>query len=225
MNKKGQVVECHPEIRDDLLQKWGGTYHIDGEEIGNKFYAFDMLHIGGVNLTMRSFQDRHEMLANAILTGRDSTSLVTVPLAKTEAEKRAMYAKLKADGREGIVFKCLSARVTQGRPNSGGDQFKFKFWKSATCIVTKVNDARSVAVSGIDDSGALVPLGNCSIQVNRSIPPVGRLIEVKYLYYFAGGSLFQPSYKGVRDDCDYSDCHISKLHLKRDGVCYSSSLE
>jgi hypothetical protein len=42
---------------------------------------------------------------------------------------------------------------------------------------------------------------------------VGQLVEIEYLYFFAGGSLFQPTYKGPRPDKDEADA-VSSLKLK-----------
>jgi len=35
------------------------------------------------------------------------------------------------------------------------------------------------------------------------------------LYYFAGGSLFQPVLLGPREDIDIEDCTLKQLKLKR----------
>lgn len=56
-----------------------------------------------------------------------------------------------------------------------------------------------------------IPVGNVTIPANYPIPAVGSLVEVKYLYFFPGGSLYQPQYLGVRSDADRGDCDIAKL--------------
>ena len=49
-----------------------------------------------------------------------------------------------------------------------------------------------------------------TIPANFPIPPVGALVEVRYLYCFPnGGSLFQPVYLGVRDDLHGPDDYDS----------------
>ncbi len=42
------------------------------------------------------------------------------------------------------------------------------------------------------------------------------VIEVRYLYAYQGGSLYQPTYIGVRDDMRVEDCVISQLKYKKD---------
>ena len=49
-----------------------------------------------------------------------------------------MFDKLKEENREGIVFKKKSAPYTHGRPNSGGNMLKYKFYKTATFIVANI---------------------------------------------------------------------------------------
>lgn len=59
-------------------------------------------------------------------------------------------------------------------------------------------------------------MGNVTIPANQSVPRPSDLVEVEYLYAFVGGSLFQPQYKGVRDDPDETAATVSQLVFKRD---------
>jgi bifunctional non-homologous end joining protein LigD len=47
-----------------------------------------------------------------------------------------------------------------------------------------------------------VSVGNVTIPVNFDIPRVGSVVEVRYLYAYPGGSLYQPVYLGARTDVD-----------------------
>lgn len=49
---------------------------------------------------------------------------------------------------------------------------------------------------------------------NKAIPPVGALMEVRYLYPCKDGSLYQPAYFGERDDLDETDCNLEQLKRK-----------
>ena len=53
-----------------------------------------------------------------------------------------------------------------------------------------------------------------TIPPNHSIPPPRSIVEVRYLYAFPGGCVFQPVYLGPRDDVTPQECHISQLKLK-----------
>ncbi len=46
---------------------------------------------------------------------------------------------------------------------------------------------------------------------NKEIPAVKAIIEVRYLYAYKGGNLYQPTYIGVRDDIGLKDCIISQI--------------
>jgi bifunctional non-homologous end joining protein LigD len=76
------------------------------------------------------------------------------------------------------------------------------------------NLARSVALACFNGNTG-IPVGNVTIPTNKAIPVVGAFVEVLYLYYYEGGSLYQPIYKEERlDDCDETDCSIHKLKRK-----------
>jgi bifunctional non-homologous end joining protein LigD len=40
------------------------------------------------------------------------------------------------------------------------------------------------------------------------------VIEVRYLYAYPNGALYQPVYQGVREDKNYDECMISQLKYK-----------
>ena len=50
----------------------------------------------------------------------------------------------------------------------------------------------------------------------QKVPAVDSIIEVRYLYAYKGGNLYQPTYLGVRDDISFEDCPISQLKYKKE---------
>jgi bifunctional non-homologous end joining protein LigD len=61
----------------------------------------------------------------------------------------------------------------------------------------------------------LVSCGNVTIPANHQVPPVGAVVEVRYLYAFReSGVLFQPVYLGQRDDVDPGECLAAQLKFK-----------
>ena len=46
------------------------------------------------------------------------------------------------------------------------------------------------------------------------MPKVGAIVEVRYLYAFLGGSLFQPVYLGQRDDITPRACTVRQLKYR-----------
>ncbi len=89
-----------------------------------------------------------------------------------------------------------------------------QFYATAS-VVTKINAKRSVAVAILAEERR-VGVGNVTIPPNKDVPTVNSVIEVRYLYAYPGGSLYQPTYIGVRDDVGVKDCVISQLKYKKD---------
>jgi len=122
---------------------------------------------------------------------------------------------MKKEDREGVVFKKLDAKFTEGRPSSGGNMLKLKFWSSCSCIVVRQHKSKRSVEVALGD----VNMGSITIPPNYDVPEPGDIVEVKYLYVVAeGGSLYQPIYLGKRDDVDASECTIKKQHIKYKAV-------
>ena len=122
------------------------------------------------------------------------------------ADKTAHLERVRAARGEGVVLKRRDAPYRAGRPASGGNQRKFKFTQSATCRVLSVSGKkRSVEVGVLVDgagetSDTCRSVGNVTISSNFAVPAAGALIEVRYLYYYPNGSLYQSIYQWERDD-------------------------
>lgn len=188
-------------------------FQADGELIGETFWVFDIIDLGGESFKEISAIERVGMID---LLNFNFKNIKPIQTAKTTEEKRALFLRLKAENAEGIVFKRKDAPYTAGRPSSGGNQFKCKFYKTASVIVTKVNAKRSVAVAVLD-YGDLVEVGNVTIPPNKDIPPEGALIEVRYLYAYKGGSLYQPTYLEDRSgELEREECSERQLIYKGD---------
>jgi bifunctional non-homologous end joining protein LigD len=48
------------------------------------------------------------------------------------------------------------------------------------------------------------------------VPNLGAVVEVRYLYAYPDGSLYQPVYLGERSDVDVTECVVSQMKFKRD---------
>jgi len=195
-----------------------GSTVIDGEIIGDNYYAFDLLEFGGVDLRSMPYGRRMDALQKLF---RDSDAVVpNITLARTlgaEAEKREFLRELHAAGLEGVVFKRLDGVFEAGKPSSARDnnQYRYKFWKAASLEVAPARGVKSsVGLIAYDDAGNPVNVGN--VTVSKEVPAVGEIIEVKYLYAYKDGSLFQPAYMRKRPDQDKTDCLLSQLHYKAD---------
>jgi len=208
-NKKGLSIGYPDTIASSLALIALDAYFVtDGEAVGDVFNVFDLLECHNTDLRDEPYSDRIDMLKTFI--GGGSKAVVVAETAIGTTAKRKMMAKLKASGKEGIVFKKLSAKWYAGRPESGGSAVKCKYWASCSCVVSKINAKRSIQVS-LEGQ----PVGNVTIPPNKEIPAVGQVVEIKYLYVAGkGGSLYQPIYLNVRDDVDESECTFKDQKLK-----------
>lgn len=205
-----------PESVASALEAADLVLLVDGEQVGEVFHLFDVLESGISNHRSRSVTERLAVLAelHKLLPAAHFPPTYT---AHTEAEKRALLADLRARGAEGLCFKLASASYQPGRPNSGGDWIKHKFWASATVEVEVVNAKRSVGMCVYDAKGVKHSIGNVTVKPRQDIPAVGDLIEVSYLYAHKGGSLVQPELLGPRIDMTKKDASLKQLKYKATG--------
>jgi bifunctional non-homologous end joining protein LigD len=206
LNRKGKSVSVPTNIAVAALTvDTDGDFLIDGELVGELLYAFDVLELEGKCRRELPVETRH-----ALLSEFSHKSICVAPLAQG-IYKRYLYEALKKEGGEGVVFKKLGAKYNVGRPASGGNYLKFKFYSTASCVVSKVNQKRSVSLK----MGCGTEVGNVTIPANHDVPKAGEVVEVRYLYAYKGGSLYQPTYLGVRDDVDPD--HVDSLKFKNEG--------
>jgi len=201
----------------DIPQAWvgaagapAGRTVVAGEHVGDAFKAFDLLELDGQDLRGAPFIERFGHLQK--MAGL-AQWMVVLALELTAEGKRRRAAELLAAHGEGYVLKALDAPFAAGRSTAS---LKFKFNQSATCEVIRVNAQRSVAVGLRDDTGAMVDLGNVTVPPNEALPAVGTLVEVRYLYRYAGGKFEQPVYKGQRPDMTSEDAVLSQVTRIKD---------
>lgn len=209
-NRKGQKVSLPSEVVESLSKE--SDIELDGEIIGNTLYVFDLLKHNGKYYKDLPLSKR--LLALSALSF--GPNVVVAPSATTVKDKKELLAKLQEEGAEGIVAKDFTAKYTSSRPASGGSALKFKFYKTATVKVTALTKGkRSVQVSVLDGKD-FVDVGAVTIPPNYEVPAAGELVEVRYLYAYKGGCLYQPTYLGVRKDLDESEAVASQLEYKQE---------
>jgi len=202
--------------------------HIDCEQIGDTYHIFDVMRYGNKNTTQLGYLIRHDLINKFIddlneLGNPVGISFKRVDLIKGTAAKVAFYEHIKETGKEGVVFKKLDAPYECGARH--GAMMKYKFTATCTALVTGSRTAgkRSVGLQLLEpehwDNSQKIPehwvdIGNVTIPPNHTIPLVGSLVEIRYLYAYKGGSLFQPVYLGIRDDVSLGDCVMAQLKYK-----------
>jgi hypothetical protein len=188
----------------------------DGEGIGDKFHVFDLLELEGEDLRGLGYGERFKRLSKLENRLGDGNNAVrVVPLAIGYKAKKALYDRMVAEKKEGVVFKRLDAPFKAGRPSSGGDMLKFKFYAEASVRVRAGRAGKRSVGLEILDGDVWMDVGNVTIPPNKEIPNVGDVVEIKYLYVQGvGGHLYQPIYKEVRDDIDEKECTVKQLKYK-----------
>lgn len=207
-NRKGQKVPLPEEIlrslenEDDLI--------LDGEIIGTTLYVFDVLRYNGKDYKKSPLVERLAILEKLNL----GKNIVKTKTAKNKKEKRELLSELRMMGAEGVVIKNSKSAYNSSRPASAGPALKFKFYKTATVKVSAITQKkRSVQVSVLDGN-KFIDVGAVTIPPNHEVPSTGELVEVRYLYAYKGGSLYQPTYLGVRKDLEDADASITQLEYK-----------
>jgi ATP-dependent DNA ligase len=213
INKKGLVVAV-PEPIVVAARALKGDFILDGEAIGDRLHAFDLLSRNGDDLRGQSYRHRYYGALLTLLGGVRS-SISVVDCWTDSLDKASWLRLLKEQKAEGVVFKLWNAPYTPGRPNSGGSQLKYKFVATLSAVVAKLNQQRSVALRLLNHEG-WQPVGNVTIPPNHPVPNVGSVVEIRYLYAYPDGSLYQPVYLGQRSDVAVEECVVSQLKFKRD---------
>jgi len=213
INRKGLIVALPQPVVRCALQIPCQQFIMDGECIGDAFFAFDLLEYACVDLRSQPYRQRLDALYRLPIAAQGAP-IQTIRTAVKTADKRAMLAKLREQHKEGIVFKRIDAPYTPGRPASGGDQRKLKFTATASCIVAGTNGVKRSVKLELLDHGRRVGVGNVTIAANQAIPVAGSVVETKYLYAYPGGALYQPVYLGKRDDIAIDACTVGQLKFK-----------
>ena len=215
INRTGLSVGLPMKIADAVRKLLVDQCLLDTEAIGDLCHAFDLLERNGVDLRKKPYAERYSELLTLIAALGDSALRHAATAAGTP-DKRSMFERFKRENREGVVFKDRTAHYAPGRPAGGGSQRKLKFYATASCIVARgKSNKRSVALELFSET-TKVSVGSVTIPPNKEIPSAGDIVEIRYLYAYPGGSLYQPVYLNKRDDITPKECTLSQLKLKRE---------
>lgn len=188
----------------------------DTEDMGDFVYAFDILEYKGVDLKSKTVLERYEILEEAV---KPHSAVRISKMAKTKEEKLKLLDEMVKLEREGLVFKKSDSPYVGGKATKKkATQFKYKLYDEASVIVESVNVKRSVLMALIMEDGTRRTFGNVTIPESVEMPVAGDIIEVKYLYAYKEGSIFQASFLKYRKDLRIEECKESQLKYKPDIV-------
>ena len=206
--RQGLAKPLPQSVVEAVLSVKATEFILDGELVGDTLCAFDLLELNGLNYRLQPYHLRLRALGELVATAQGG-GLELIATYRDEAAKKAAFERFQAERIEGVVFKLWRGAYNPGTRNGN---FKHKFWKTASCIVTQVNtDRASVRVGLYDDAGVLQDVGAISVNGNRTFAQVGAIVEVKYLYVLrSSNKLYQAGILRVRDDVDTADCSLAR---------------
>jgi len=213
INRRGLSVTLAPDIAaqaERINRESGGNgILLDGELVGNTLVVFDLLELDGIPIREAGYRSRLVLLDS--LLGRDLSGPISgVVTVAGQRAKTELVERLRNEGREGVVFKHEASRSVAGR---GSAHVKLKFYETASFVVSHHNEQRSVGLA-VSDGDHLVSVGNVTIPASTQIPSIGEVVEVRYLYAYPGGSVYQPTYLGTRPDVGREECVLGQLKFK-----------
>lgn len=209
-NKKGQQVD----IPEEWIRQFRalGSLVANGEHVGDRFLAFDLLEIEGQDLRHLPQHERYARLVQ-LYDGMASAvpAFGVLHCYYTTEEKRALVKQIEEANLEGVVAKLRSAPYVAGK---GLNTLKFQFREIISCIVLKHNVQRSVQGGLLDKDGQIVPCGNITIPPNKPVPEVDAVIDVQHLYWTGQAleqSVYDPDNKSPRVDVDRAECTLDQI--------------
>ena len=212
INRRGLIVGGSETIVRQA-RNLPGDFLLDGECVGETCHAFDLLEAGDRDLRAYPYRERLVELLN-LLGSAQHPNIECVDTAFDAPTKLRWVQDLRGNNREGVVLKRLEAPYNAGRPASGGDQLKHKFYETLSAVVAKQNTQRSVEIRLFGELGWQTA-GNVTIPANHDVPEVGQVVEVRFLYAFReSGILYQPVYLGLRVDVTAGECVVAQLKFK-----------
>ena len=223
-NRKGLKVDIADRVQTQM-ETWHGASRNEGildcEDMGDYLVCFDVIQDHAKD---QIFSDRAMNLGLAQMQAHELnlTDIVfDIPFKPESLEDmRAFINEAKLTQEEGVVIRDGAGIYEPGKPNSGGPAWKLKFYEDATCRVKERHPVkRSIRLelwhTGYGESG-WIDVGNCTIPSNHPFPDPGDLVEIRYLYAYKGGSLYQPVYKGVRTDVGLDAAVTTQLKYKQE---------
>ncbi len=202
-----------PESIVQSAQRYKDSFTLDGEAVGDQFHAFDLLTIGPEDMKPLRYAVRYFRMRDMLFSFFHPH--IHYVESHFRPNKAGVFNEMKREEKEGVVFKHYDSPYTPGRPNVGGPHLKYKFNETASFIVSKANDKRSVSLI-LFNGGKVRPAGNVTIPPNHDVPSPGTVVECRYLYAFKeSGSIYQPVFLGAREDIRAEECTTSQLKYKK----------
>ena len=115
---------------------------LDGELVGDVLWVFDAFEVNGKALTKQPYHERYHWLLR-VEAVMESPSIKIVRAAETHTAKVALIKKARAEHAEGVCFINKNAPYEPGKPNTGGNNLRWKFRASASLIVAEHHPSKN----------------------------------------------------------------------------------
>jgi bifunctional non-homologous end joining protein LigD len=185
-NKKGLERPIPVEIEKPLREC---VCELDGELVGDVFYAFDDM-AAKTDCLARADRLRVDVVLFA------SENIKPAPLAVGREAKQVLVKSLIKRKKEGVVFKLLSAKYTPGKNENlkKSVAVKIKFYSEGSFLVLDWNKGTSSVEVAAKDGKKMVSIGNVTIPAKyASVVKKGDCLRVRYLYATDADQLYQPT--------------------------------
>src|SRR5208337_3962964 len=142
INKKGLITSLPTTTADDIRAACGEADAVlDGELVGEVLWLFDLLSMGIHAFADKPYRARLDGIQEWLFYDTaDFKYFKMVPTAVGKSSKKALFAALKKENAEGVVFKRLDAPYQAGRSDAAQ---KYKFYATATVRVRCLNNKNS----------------------------------------------------------------------------------
>jgi bifunctional non-homologous end joining protein LigD len=193
------------------------SYQVDGELLieDGTYIVYDVLLMDEDELWQRPFHVRRSHLEMLALGFRGRVR--KAQQATSHLEKVALVKRAEAEFFEGVVFKHVDGIYEPGKRVES--QLKLKFFREADLVISErdVNGGCNARYFVFNDEGERVDMGGCSMIGKPDAQP-GDVVEVRYLYMAAGGSLYTPTLVRIRTDKAPEECLHSQFNFVNRGV-------
>lgn len=199
-----------PKLIADTLSKVTGEF--DCELVNNTLFIFDQLSYDSDDIASAPFSERYDRLQATYFSSLINNTHIILVQVHSGRSKSDILDKLRADGEEGVVFRHSAAPYKRAiTATQGAMMYKYKFYNSASFIVTSTTQGkRSVGISVVD-CDTMVSVGKVTIPSNAIVPDEGGIIDVKFRRYNDGGGLIEPTYQTTRDDVLAQHCTLAQI--------------
>lgn len=174
-------------------------YSLDGELVGNVYFAFDVIEADGEDLSQQPLRERRAALL--ALQPAFPRWIRPIPTARPGQSGGEYLAAVLRDGGEGCVAKSLIAPY-------GCGWFKAKGVQTFDVVVTaQASATRSVSIGQYSD-GCLVDCGKVSVFSLSTLESLrtGDVLEIAAQGRTVKGKFREPRFLKVRTDKPAADC-------------------